>query len=752
VTKNRITDEEALAFHLEPTPGKFEITATVPMTTQRDLSLAYSPGVAVPCEAIAANPETAYDYTNKGNLVAVISNGTAVLGLGNLGALASKPVMEGKAVLFKRFADVNSIDIELDTEDTEAFINACKLMGPTFGGINLEDIKAPECFIIEQRLKEEMDIPVFHDDQHGTAVICAAGLINALHISGKKIEDVRIVLNGAGAAGIACLELLKSMGASHNNCIMCDTKGVIYQGRTEGMNQWKSSHAATTELRTLEEAMKGADVFLGVSVKGAVTPDMVASMADNPVIFAMANPDPEITPEEAHEVRMDAIVATGRSDYPNQVNNVLGFPYLFRGALDIHARAINDEMKIACAHALANLAREDVPDEVAVAYGKTLTFGRDYIIPTPFDPRLIHRIPPAVARAGMDTGAARRPIIDMDAYELSLKSRMDPTANILRGINARARNNQARMIFAEGDDPRVLRAAVLYQRSGLGKALVVGRADDVKTKLEATGLGDAVREREIVNAADTNGLDTYKDFLYGRLQRRGFDNKDIHRLAARDRHVFGALMLQHGHGDGLVTGATRKSAHVLERLNHVFEANAEHGAAGFTALLHKGRIVFIADTLVHEWPDENDLANIAQSGARVARHLGLEPRVAFVSFSTFGYPVSERAEKMHKAPQVLDARGVDFEYEGEMTVDVALNPAAQAQYPFSRLTGPANILVVPARHSASISVKLMQEMAGATVIGPILTGLDKSIQICSTTSTANDILNMAILAACKVGE
>jgi len=749
--KNRITSEEALAFHLEPTPGKFEISATVPMTTQRDLSLAYSPGVAVPCEAIAENPETAYDYTNKGNLVAVISNGTAVLGLGNLGALASKPVMEGKAVLFKRFADVNSIDIELDTEDTEAFINACKLMGPTFGGINLEDIKAPECFIIEQRLKEEMDIPVFHDDQHGTAVICAAGLINALHLSGKKIEDVHIVLNGAGAAGIACLELLKSMGARHDNCIMCDTKGVIYQGRTEGMNQWKSAHAANTELRSLEEAMKGADVFLGVSVKGAVTPAMVASMADNPVIFAMANPDPEITPEEAHEVRMDAIVATGRSDYPNQVNNVLGFPYLFRGALDIHARAINDEMKIACAHALAQLAREDVPDEVALAYGRTLSFGRDYIIPTPFDPRLIHRIPPAVAKAGMDTGAARRPIIDMDAYELGLKSRMDPTASILRGINARARANQARMIFAEGDDPKVLRAAVMYQRAGLGKALVVGREDDVRAKLEEAGMEDAVRELEVVNAANTQHLETYKDFLYGRLQRKGFDRKDIHRLASRDRHVFAALMLAHGHGDGLVTGATRKSAHVLERLNHVFEANAEAGAAGITALLHKGRIVFIADTLVHEWPDENDLANIAESGARVARHLGLEPRVAFVSFSTFGYPVSERAEKMHLAPEVLDRRGVDFEYEGEMTVDVALNAASQANYPFSRLTGPANILVVPARHSASISVKLMQEMAGATVIGPILTGLDKSIQICSSTSTANDILNMAILAACKVG-
>ena len=751
MANNKVTDEEALAFHLEPTPGKFEVTATVPMTTQRDLSLAYSPGVAVPCMAIAENPETAYDYTNKGNLVAVISNGTAVLGLGNLGALGSKPVMEGKAVLFKRFADVNSIDIELDTEDPDEFCKAVRLMGPTFGGINLEDIKAPECFIIEQRLKEEMDIPVFHDNQHGTAVICAAGLINALHISGKKIEDVKIVLNGAGAAGIACLELLKAMGARHDNCIMCDTKGVIYQGRSEGMNQWKSAHAVKTDCRSLEDAMKDADVFLGVSVKGAVTQDMVASMADNPVIFAMANPDPEITPEEAHEVRRDAIVATGRSDYPNQVNNVLGFPYLFRGALDINARAINDDMKIACAHALAALAREDVPDEVALAYGKSLSFGRDYIIPTPFDPRLIHRIPPAVAKAGMDTGAARRPIIDMEAYEVSLKSRMDPTASILRGLNARARAAQARMIFAEGDDPRVLRAAVTYQRSGLGKALVVGRSDDVKAKLEGAGLGDAVRELEVINAANTTHLDTYKDFLFNRLQRKGFDRQDIHRLAARDRHVFAALMLAHGHGDGLVTGATRKSAHVLDRINHVFDADAEHGAAGITALLHKGRIVLIADTLVHEWPSDEDLATIAERAADVARHMGLEPRVAFVSFSTFGYPVSERATKMHQAPKVLERRGVNFEFEGEMTVDVALNAQAQAQYPFSRLTGPANILVVPARHSASISVKLMQEMGGATVIGPILAGVDKPIQIASTVSTANDILNMAVLASCEIG-
>ena len=751
MTKTKITREEALNFHLEPTPGKWEVSATVPMTTQRDLSLAYSPGVAVPCEEIAENPELVYDYTNKGNLVAVISNGTAVLGLGNLGALGSKPVMEGKSVLFKRFADVNSIDIEVDTEDPDEFCKAVKLIGPTFGGINLEDIKAPECFIIEQRLKEEMDIPVFHDDQHGTAVICAAGLINALHISGKKIEDVKIVLNGAGAAGIACIELLKSMGARHENCIVCDTKGVIHQGRTEGMNQWKSGHAVKTDLRTLEQAMVNADVFLGVSVKGAVTQDMVKSMADNPVIFAMANPDPEITPEEAHEVRPDAIVATGRSDYPNQVNNVLGFPYLFRGALDIHARAINDPMKIACAQALAELAREDVPDEVAVAYGRKLTFGRDYIIPTPFDPRLIHRIPPAVAQAGMETGAARRPIVDMDGYEVSLQSRMDPTASILRGLNARARAAQARMIFAEGDDPRVLRAAVEYQRQGMGKALVVGRSSDVKAKLEAAGLGDAVRELEVVNAANTQHLETYKELLYKRLQRKGFDRADVHRLAARDRHVFSALMLAHGHGDGLVTGATRKSAHVLNLINHVFDADADHGAVGVTALLHKGRIVLMADTLVHEWPDEEDLANIAERAAGVARHLGLEPRVAFVSFSTFGYPVSERAEKMHIAPRVLNKRGVDFEYEGEMTVDVALNAQAQAQYPFSRLSGPANILVVPARHSASISVKLMQEMAGATVIGPILSGVDKSIQICPSVATATDILNMAVLAACKVG-
>lgn len=749
---SKVTDEEALAYHLEPTPGKLEVIASTPMATQRDLSLAYSPGVAAPVQAIVDNPETAYDYTTKGNMVAVISNGTAVLGMGNLGALASKPVMEGKSVLFKRFGDVNSIDLELDTEDADEFINAVKLMGPSFGGINLEDIKAPECFIIEQQLKELMDIPVFHDDQHGTAVICAAGLINALKISGKKIEDVKVVLNGAGAAGIACIELIKRMGACNENCVICDTKGVIYQGRTEGMNQWKSAHAIKTDLRTLEEAMVDADVFLGVSVKGAVTQDMVRVMAPDPVIFAMANPDPEITPEDAKAVRPDAIVATGRSDYPNQVNNVLCFPYLFRGALDIHARSINDEMKIACAEALANLAQEDVPDEVAAAYGKKLQFGQDYIIPTPFDPRLISIIPPAVAKAGMETGVARRPIVDMDRYVLDLKSRLDPAAQFLQAMFQRARNSQAAIVFAEGDEPRVLRAAVAYARAGLGRAIVVGRVADVREKLVAAGMGEAIDEIEVVNAATTESLAGYKDFLYNRLQREGYDLTDVHKLASRDRHVFAALMVAMGDADGMVTGATRKSALCLHQIDHVFDAKPGSGAIGVNAVLHNGKMVLITDSLVHEWPEPDDLADIAERSVEVARKMGLEPRVAFVSFSNFGYPRSERAEKQSLATQVLDGRSVDFEYEGEMTVDVALNPEIlKKYYPFARLSAPANILVMPARHSASISTKLMQEMAGATVIGPILTGIDKPVQLCSVNATVNDILNMAVMAACDVG-
>ncbi len=745
------TEDEALDYHEFPTPGKLQVSAATPMATQRDLSLAYSPGVAVPVQRIADDPVLSYRYTSRGNMVAVISNGTAILGMGNLGALASKPVMEGKAVLFKRFADVNAFDLELDTEDPDAFIQAAKLVATGFGGINLEDIKAPECFIIEQRLKEELDIPVFHDDQHGTAVICLAGLINALHIAGKKIEDCKIVLNGAGAAGIACVELAKAFGARHDNCIVCDTKGVIYQGRTEGMNQWKAAHAANTPDRTLEDAMKGADVFLGVSVKGAVTGAMVKSMADHPIIFAMANPDPEITPEDARAVRDDAIIATGRSDYPNQINNVLGFPYLFRGALDIHARAINDEMKIAAAKALAGLAREDVPDEVAMAYGLKLKFGADYIIPTPFDPRLIHVVPPAVARAGIASGVARREIADWDSYVLGLQSRLDPTASMIQGLYARARTEQARIIFSEGDDERVVRAAVAYKRSGLGEPVVVGREEQIRGFLAEAGMPEAFGEIEIMNAAKTQHLDAYRSYLYGRLQRRGFDIRDCHRLASRDRHVFSALMVAHGHADGMVTGATRKSAQVLSLIGHVFDVEPSKGVVGITALLVRGRMVLVADTLVHEWPEAEDLADIAERAAGVARSLGIEPRVAFLSFSTFGYPVSERAIKMADASTVLDGRDIDFEYEGEMTADVALNMEAMKHYPFCRLTGPANILVMPARHSASITVKMLQELAGATVIGPILSGLDKPVKLTSTAATVSDVLNMAVMAACKVG-
>ena len=735
--KAKVTDQEALDYHLEPRPGKLDIVASTPMATQRDLSLAYSPGVAIPVKAIAQDPSLAYSYTTKGNMVAVISNGSAILGLGNLGALASKPVMEGKSVLFKRFADINSIDLELDTQDADEFINAVKLMGPSFGGINLEDIKAPECFIVEARLKELMDIPVFHDDQHGTAVICAAGLLNALKISGKKIEDVKVVLNGAGAAGIACIELIKQMGARHENCIVCDTKGVIYQGRTEGMNQWKSAHAVKTDLRTLEQAMNGADVVLGVSVKGAITQDMVKSMAKNPVIFAMANPDPEITPEQAKAVRPDCIVATGRSDYPNQVNNVLCFPYIFRGALDIQARSISSEMKIACAKALAELAQHDVPDEVALAYGTELKFGPDYIIPTPFDPRLIEIIPPAVAKAGMESGCARAPIADMEHYRRELKSRFDPTAQFLDGMFARAKKTQAAICFAEGDDLRVLRAAVAYTRAGLGRAMVVGREDSVAAMLNDAGMGDALSELQIVNAANTDHLETYKSFLYKRLQRKGFDSQDVHKLASRDRHVFASLLVAHGHADGMVTGATRKSSLCLNQINHVFDVSPGHGVIGVNALMHNGKIVLISDSLVYEWPEAEDLADIAQHSAHVARKIGLEPRVAFVSFSNFGYPASERAKKQWQGAQILDGRDdIDFEYEGEMTVDVALNMSLmQKHFPFSRLTAPANILVVPARHSASISTKLLQEFSGATMIGPILSGLDQSVQLCSVNAT-----------------
>ncbi len=745
------TDQEALLFHQEGKPGKLEINPTKPMATQRDLSLAYSPGVAVPVRAIAEDPSRAYDYTTRGNLVAVISNGTAILGLGNLGALASKPVMEGKAVLFKRFADVDSIDLEVDTEDADQFINAVRYLGPSFGGINLEDIKAPECFIIEQRLRELMDIPVFHDDQHGTAIIAAAGLINSLHLTGKDLKSVRIVCNGAGAAGIACIELVKALGVPHENVILCDTKGVIYQGRTDGMNQWKSAHAVKTDARTLYEALKGADVFLGVSVKGALTEDMVRAMAPNPIIFAMANPDPEITPEEVAAIRDDAIIATGRSDYPNQVNNVLGFPYIFRGALDVRATTINDAMKVACAQALAALAREEVPDEVAAAYrGSRPKFGPDYIIPVPFDPRLISTIPPAVAQAAMDTGVARRPIIDMDQYRHQLSARRDPVAGTLQRIFSKVRQAPKRVVFAEGEEEPMIRAAVSFVSQGLGEAILIGREDEIREAAAGAGVDLARSGISIQNARNSTRNTDYAQYLYTRLQRKGYLLRDCHRMVNNDRNYWGAIMVARGDADAMVTGITRNYSVALDTMRQCIDTKPGHRVIGVSVALCRGRTVLIADTTVHDMPNAEELADIAEEAAHVARRLGYEPRVAMLAYSTFGHPKGERAERVQEAVRILDRRRVDFEYDGEMAADVALNMDKMAAYPFCRLTGPANVLVMPAFHSASIATKMLQELGGSTVIGPLLVGFDKPVQIVPMGAKDSDIVNMAAVAAYNV--
>ncbi len=747
------TDQEALQFHSQGRPGKLEVVPTKPMATQRDLSLAYSPGVAVPVLAIAADPSLAFDYTTRSNMVAVITNGTAILGLGNLGALAAKPVMEGKAVLFKRFADVDSIDLEVDTEDPDEFINSVRFLGPSFGGINLEDIKAPECFIIEERLRELMDIPVFHDDQHGTAIIAAAGLINALHLTGRDMAETKLVVNGAGSAGIACTELLKAMGFAPNNVVLCDTKGVIYRGRTEGMNQWKSAHAAETTARTLADAMAGADAVFGLSAKGAFTDEMIRSMAPNPIIFAMANPDPEITPEEVAHVRDDVIIATGRSDYPNQVNNVLGFPYIFRGALDVQATTINMEMKIAAAEALAALAREDVPDEVAAAYqGSRPRFGREYIIPVPFDPRLIHTIPTAVARAAMDSGVARRPIVDMRGYKAQLSARRDPVAGTLNSIFERVRRFPKRVVFAEGEEEKVIRAAISFVNQGLGKAILVGREERILETAAAAGIELEGREGvELHNARLSHRNSTYAQFLYERLQRRGFLFRDCQRLINQDRNHFAASMVALGDADAMVTGATRNYSSVLDDVRHVIDEKPGHRVIGLSLCLARGRTVLVADTAIHEMPTAQELAEIAIEAAGVARRLGYEPRVALLSFSNFGQPRAERAEKIQEAVQILDAMRLDFEYDGEMSADVALNRELMAQYPFSRLTGPANVLVMPAFHSASISTKMLQELGGAMVLGPMVVGLDRPVQIVSLAATDNDIVNMAALAAYNIG-
>jgi malate dehydrogenase (oxaloacetate-decarboxylating)(NADP+) len=743
------TDQEALLFHSEGRPGKLEVVATKPMATQRDLSLAYSPGVAIPVLAIAKDPNLAYDYTVKGNFVAVITNGTAILGLGNLGALAAKPVMEGKAVLFKRFADIDSIDLEVSSEDPDEIINCVKLLGKGWGGINLEDIKAPECFVIEQRLRELLDIPVFHDDQHGTAIIAAAGLMNALHLTGRDMKDVKLVCNGAGAAGIASLELLKATGFRHENLILCDTKGVIYQGRTEGMNQWKSAHAVKTKARTLAEALDGADVFFGLSAKGAVTKDMVKSMADKPIIFAMANPDPEITAEEVAEVRDDAIMATGRSDYPNQINNVLGFPYIFRGALDVRATTINMEMKIAAAKALAELAREDVPDDVAAAYGSRPKFGPDYIIPVPFDPRLISFVPPAVAKAAMDTGVARKPIVDMDGYRQQLRNRRDPVAGVLQRVFERLRRSPKRVVFAEGEEEQVIRAAASFARQGLGTALLCGREDRVRATANSLGvdLGGGI---EIVNAKLSRRNADYASHLYERLQRKGYLFRDCQRLVNQDRNHFAACMVALGDADAMITGVTRNFSVALEDVRHVIDAKPGHHVIGVSLVVARGRTVLVADTAVTEMPNANELAAIAIEAAGTARRLGYEPRLAMLAFSTFGHPPGDRAARVQEAVRILDQRKVDFEYDGEMAADVALNPEAALAYPFSRLTGPANVLVMPAFHSASISTKMLQELGGATVIGPILVGLDRPVQIVQLGAKDSHLVNMAALAAFNV--
>ncbi len=750
MAKSRESDleREALAFHRQGRPGKLEITATKPLVTQRDLSLAYSPGVAAPCNRIAADPACAHEYTARGNLVAVISNGTAVLGLGNLGALASKPVMEGKAVLFKRFADVDAIDLEIGTEDVDAFINSVRYLGPSFGGINLEDIKAPECFIIESRLRELMDIPIFHDDQHGTAIIAAAGLLNALDITGRSIRDIRMVVNGAGAGAIACVELVKRMGVPHDQVIMCDTSGPIYQGREKGMNQWKSAHAVNTDARSLAEAMKGADVFFGLSVKDAVNQDMVRSMAARPIIFAMANPDPEITPEAIRAVRDDAIIATGRSDYPNQVNNVLGFPYIFRGALDVRATAINDEMKIAAARALAALAREDVPDEVATAYqGAALRYGPDYIIPAPFDPRLISAVPAAVARAAMDTGVATLRIEDMDRYRVSLSSRLDPTADALALIARETRAHPRRVVFAEGEEEKAIRAAVAYRNAGYGTPILVGGRDRVIAAMERLGIDDP-GAFEITNAALSSRNAEYIETMFRRRQRRGALLRDCQRMVHQDRNIFAACMVAHGEADAMITGLTRPSFVCLEDITRVIDPMPGEILFGLTMLVARGKTVFIADTLVHDVPSPEELADIAIQAASKARQMGHHPRVALLSFSTFGNPAREKGKRIREAVEILDSRHVDFEYDGEMAADVALDfDLMRDYYPFCRLSGPANVLVMPALDSAKISTKLVQKLARSTVIGPLLLGLEKPAQVVQMGATVSEIVTLAALAA-----
>ncbi len=747
---NKITRKDALEYHQQGMPGKIGIVATKPLLTQRDLSLAYSPGVAHPCLEIYKNPDSVYDYTAKGNFVAVITNGTAVLGLGDLGALASKPVMEGKAVLFKRFADIDAIDLEVDTKNPEEFINAIKYLGPSFGGINLEDIKAPECFIIESKLKELMDIPVFHDDQHGTAIITLAALINAAYLTEREFADIKVVVNGAGAASIACIELIQVMGVRKENVIMCDTRGVIFKGRTDGMNQWKAVHANDTTKRTLAESLEGADVFLGLSVKDAVTPDMIKTMAANPIIFAMANPDPEITPEQVLKVRKDAIIATGRSDYNNQVNNVMGFPYIFRGALDVRASTINDQMKIAAAQALAQLAREPVPSEALAAYaGKKLSFGPEYIIPVPFDARLITTIPIAVAKAAIASGVAKKTMTDFAFYKRQLQSRFNPTANTLNIIFEQARTNQRRIIFADGEEEEVIKAAISIRNTELGKPILVGRKIKIEEVLATFGGKETLDGIEIANAAVSSKVDQYIEFLYNKNQRKGLLHRDCVRLVKGDRNIFSACMLEYGDGDALIAGHSRSYMSTLGDILKIIDCKLDSEVFGLSIMIAAGRTILVADSTVHITPTDEQLAAIAIQSAKKARALGHEPRVAFLSFSNFGSALGyERAVNIKRAVEILDKNiEIDFEYDGEMSADVALNAHMRELYPFCRLTKPANVLIMPSLHVANVSSKLLQELGGGAFVGPILVGLSKPVQIVQMEASVSELINMAAIAA-----
>jgi malate dehydrogenase (oxaloacetate-decarboxylating)(NADP+) len=745
---DRYTEKEALDFHSDKKPGKIEIISSKNMTTKRDLALAYSPGVAAPVKAISENPEAAYDYTAKGNLVAVISNGSAILGMGNLGALASKPVMEGKAVLFKRFADIDSIDLEIDCNDANEIINSIKNFAPSFGGINLEDIAAPDCFVIEEKLKEILDIPVFHDDQHGTAIITTAALINALHINGKSIKDIKVVVNGAGASAIACTELFKNSGVKNENLVMLDRKGVIYKGRTEGMDQWKSRHAVETKLRTLEDAIEGADVFLGLSAKGALKKEFVKKMAKNPIIFACANPDPEILPEEIEEVRNDAIIATGRSDYPNQVNNLIGFPYIFRGALDVRSKTINEEMKVAAAKAIAELAREDVPDEVVAAMGgQRPKYGKDYIIPSTFDPRLISVIPAAVAKAAMDSGVARKPIVDFEVYKDELKQRLDPTVTIMQGINNHIKKNQKRIVFADGEDENNLKAAIAFKNSKLGIPILVGKEEKIKEQVKKIGYNENF-DIEIVNSKDTEKRKKYVQYLFQKLQReKGLLERDCDRLVRNDRVVWAASMVACGDADGAVTGNTRRFGASFEKITQVVGARNNEIMFGLNMIVFKGKTIFVADTSVHEYPSSEEMSEIAISAARVVRLFGIDPKVAFVSHSTFGQPLTSRTKHIKKAVDILKDKNVDFEFDGDMQPDVALNDEYKDLYPFSNIVGNANILIMPGQHSAAISYKMLKTLGDTKVIGPLLIGLGLPIEIAPLRTSTSELINLASIAA-----